>query len=212
MPESLEPATSPYPPGLSFGPQDIANGHTSEHVQRENSLVPPCLPCGRVLVGETQGSRRLARPVLLALRASVCLSTHRVFSAFLCSLFHTGESAVKRFLPKSHLSKVIIQDNASVQRVQDIKLQHLENSKRKVGSMLDHMKKTFLHDQQKKMARWRKEYQHYQRMLEKIDQRAQAKEHRHSFSAPEAPKAPFGEWEEKTPGEAPPPKEKPASL
>ncbi|XP_062814537.1 uncharacterized protein C5orf52 homolog [Anolis carolinensis] len=130
----------------------------------------------------------------------------------LYSLFHTGESAVKRFLPKSHLSKVIIQDNASVQRVQDIKLQHLENSKRKVGSMLDHMKKTFLHDQQKKMARWRKEYQHYQRMLEKIDQRAQAKEHRHSFSAPEAPKAPFGEWEEKTPGEAPPPKEKPASL
>uniref|UniRef100_H9GFL3 Uncharacterized protein n=1 Tax=Anolis carolinensis TaxID=28377 RepID=H9GFL3_ANOCA len=105
-----------------------------------------------VLVGETQGSRRLARPVLLALRASVCLSTHRVFSAFLCSLFHTGESAVKRFLPKSHLSKVIIQDNASVQRVQDIKV-----SKRKVGSMLDHMKKTFLHDQQKKMARWRKE-------------------------------------------------------
>nr|XP_060641307.1 uncharacterized protein C5orf52 homolog [Anolis sagrei ordinatus] len=135
-----------------------------------------------------------------------------LFSPLLCSLFHKGESAIKRFLPKSHLSKVIIQDNASVQRVQDIKLQHLEDSKRKVGSMLDHMRKTFLHDQQKKMARWRKEYQHYQRMLEKIDQRAQATENLHSFPAPEPAKALFGEWEEKAakaeaPNEAPLPKE-----
>ncbi|XP_053861950.1 uncharacterized protein C5orf52 homolog isoform X1 [Malaclemys terrapin pileata] len=39
----------------------------------------------------------------------------------LFSLFNGSEVAVKRFLPKSHLSTVIIRDNTSVQRIQEIK-------------------------------------------------------------------------------------------
>ncbi|XP_061458364.1 uncharacterized protein C5orf52 homolog isoform X2 [Rhineura floridana] len=93
----------------------------------------------------------------------------------LFSLFSGGESTLKRFLPKSHLSKVIIRDNTSVQRVQEIKLRHIEDSKRKVGSLCDQMKKKFVHDQQKKMTRWKNQYSRYQRMLEQIDQRAMLK-------------------------------------
>ncbi|XP_077163913.1 uncharacterized protein C5orf52 homolog [Paroedura picta] len=90
----------------------------------------------------------------------------------LFSLFTGNEVALRRFLPKSHISNVIIRDNTSVQRVQEIKLKHLDNSKRKVGNYFEHMKKSFLHDQQNKMNRWKQQYSRYQRMLEKIDQRA----------------------------------------
>ncbi|XP_053135850.1 uncharacterized protein C5orf52 homolog [Hemicordylus capensis] len=88
-------------------------------------------------------------------------------------LFSGSEIAARRFLPKSHLSTVIIRDNTSVQRVQDIKLRHIEDSQKKVGGFFDQMKKKFVHDQQTKMTRWKKQYGHYQRMLEQIDQRAQ---------------------------------------
>uniref|UniRef100_A0A8D2JD45 Uncharacterized protein n=1 Tax=Varanus komodoensis TaxID=61221 RepID=A0A8D2JD45_VARKO len=65
----------------------------------------------------------------------------------------------QRFLPKSHLSKVIIHDNTSVQRVQDIKVRlNIEDSKKKVSIFFDQMKKKFVRDQQKKMTRWKKEY------------------------------------------------------
>ncbi|XP_042297820.1 uncharacterized protein C5orf52 homolog [Sceloporus undulatus] len=114
----------------------------------------------------------------------------------LFSLFNSGESALRRFLPKSHLSKVIIQDNTSVQRVQEIKLKHIEASKKKVGSMFDQMKKKFLHDQQKKMDRWKKEFHHYQLMLEQIDQRAAMKQSRVTFPVVEVQRS-FLDWGEK---------------
>ncbi|XP_060105324.1 uncharacterized protein C5orf52 homolog [Heteronotia binoei] len=90
----------------------------------------------------------------------------------LFSLLAGSEAVIRRFLPKSHVSNVIIRDNTSVQRVQEIKLRHLDNSKKKVGSYCEHMKKKFLHDQKTKVNRWKKQYSRYQRMLEKIDQRA----------------------------------------
>ncbi|XP_063172038.1 uncharacterized protein C5orf52 homolog [Candoia aspera] len=80
-----------------------------------------------------------------------------------------GETALKRFLPKSHLAKVIIQDNVSVQRVQEIKARHIENSKKKAENLFEQMKRKFINDQQKKTCRWKKEYNHYQRMLDDID-------------------------------------------
>ncbi|KAL8180548.1 UNVERIFIED_CONTAM: hypothetical protein K2H54_027382 [Gekko kuhli] len=90
----------------------------------------------------------------------------------LFSSFLGNEAALRKFLPKSHISKVIIRDNTSVQRLQEIKLRYLDSSKRKVGNYFEHLKKTFLHDQQNKMNRWKHQYSRYQRMLEKIDQRA----------------------------------------
>nr|XP_056715023.1 uncharacterized protein C5orf52 homolog [Euleptes europaea] len=90
----------------------------------------------------------------------------------LFSLFGGSETALKRFLPKSHVPNVIIHDNTSVQRIQEIKVRDLDNSQRKIGNHYEHMKKKFLHDQQSKMNRWKKQYSRYQRMLERIDQRA----------------------------------------
>nr|XP_034954703.1 uncharacterized protein C5orf52 homolog [Zootoca vivipara] len=110
----------------------------------------------------------------------------------LFSLISGSEAVLKRFLPKSHLSKVIIRDNISVQRVHEVKLKHIEDSKRKMGNLFDQMMKKFSHDQQKKMNRWKKEYGHYQRMLEKIDQRALLKAHTSNFTLPELTKAKEG--------------------
>ncbi|XP_033030682.1 uncharacterized protein C5orf52 homolog [Lacerta agilis] len=106
----------------------------------------------------------------------------------LFSLISGSEAVLKRFLPKSHLSKVIIRDNISVQRVHEIKLKHIEESKRKMGNLFDQMMKKFVHDQQKKMNRWKKQYGHYQRMLERIDQRAMLKAHTSNFALPELTK------------------------
>ncbi|XP_054853078.1 uncharacterized protein C5orf52 homolog [Eublepharis macularius] len=90
----------------------------------------------------------------------------------LFSLFAGHDAAVRKFLPKSHVSNVIIRDNTSVQRLQEIKLRHLDNSQRKNVSYYEQVKKKFVHDQQNKMNRWKKQYNRYQRMLEEIDQRA----------------------------------------
>ncbi|XP_020656450.2 uncharacterized protein C5orf52 homolog [Pogona vitticeps] len=87
-------------------------------------------------------------------------------------LYSSIKTPLWKFLPKSNLSKVIIRDNTILQRVQEIKVKHIEESKTKVGNMYDQMKKKFMHDQEKKMTRWKNEYARYQRMLEQIDQRA----------------------------------------
>ncbi|XP_065424117.1 uncharacterized protein C5orf52 homolog [Chrysemys picta bellii] len=68
----------------------------------------------------------------------------------LFSLFNGSEVAVKRFLPKSHLSTVIIRDNTSVQRIQEIKVNHLEETRIKTSHFYEHLKKKFTSDQQKK--------------------------------------------------------------
>ncbi|XP_048370845.1 uncharacterized protein C5orf52 homolog [Sphaerodactylus townsendi] len=97
---------------------------------------------------------------------------HSTQELVLFSLFEGDESALQKFLPKSHLTNVIIHDNISVQRVQEIKIKDLDNSQRKTGNHYEHLKKRFLHDQRNKMNRWKQQYSRYQRMLEKIDQRA----------------------------------------
>ncbi|XP_062999930.1 uncharacterized protein C5orf52 homolog [Elgaria multicarinata webbii] len=107
----------------------------------------------------------------------------------LFSLFNGNDVALRRFLPKSHLSKVIIRDNTSVQRVQEIKVRHIEDSKRKMGNLFDQMKKKFVHDQQKKMTRWKKDYSRYDRMLQQIDQRALVKKGTPSFASLEPQKS-----------------------
>ncbi|XP_039361662.1 uncharacterized protein C5orf52 homolog [Mauremys reevesii] len=89
----------------------------------------------------------------------------------LFSLFNGSEVAVKRFLPKSHLSTVIIRDNTSVQRIQEIKVNHLEETKIKTSHFYEHLKKKFMSDQQKKISRWKKESDKFGKILELINQR-----------------------------------------
>uniref|UniRef100_A0A8C4YIJ3 Uncharacterized protein n=1 Tax=Gopherus evgoodei TaxID=1825980 RepID=A0A8C4YIJ3_9SAUR len=81
------------------------------------------------------------------------------------SLFNGSEVAVKRFLPNSHLSTVIIRDNTSVQRIQEIKVNHLEETRIKRSHFYEHLKKKFLSDQQKKISRWKKETNRFLGML-----------------------------------------------
>ncbi|TFJ97505.1 butyrophilin subfamily 1 member A1-like [Platysternon megacephalum] len=89
----------------------------------------------------------------------------------LFSLFNGSEVAVKRFLPKSHLSTVIIRDNTSVQRIQEIKVNHLEETRIKTSHFYEHLKKKFMSDQQKKISRWKKESDKFGKILELINQR-----------------------------------------
>ncbi|KAJ7309565.1 hypothetical protein JRQ81_007615 [Phrynocephalus forsythii] len=88
------------------------------------------------------------------------------------SSYSSDQTPLRKFLPKSSLSKVILHDIPHLQRLHEIKVRELENNKKKVASMYDKMKKKFMHDQQKKMTRWKNEYARYQRMLEQMDERA----------------------------------------
>nr|XP_025036106.1 uncharacterized protein C5orf52 homolog isoform X1 [Pelodiscus sinensis] len=90
-----------------------------------------------------------------------------------CSLglFNSNEMAVQKFLPKSHLSTVIIRDNTSVQRVQEIEVRHLEETQKKTGHFYEHLKKKFTGDQQRKMSRWKKEYDKFGKILDVIGQK-----------------------------------------
>uniref|UniRef100_A0A8C0HDJ7 Uncharacterized protein n=1 Tax=Chelonoidis abingdonii TaxID=106734 RepID=A0A8C0HDJ7_CHEAB len=84
------------------------------------------------------------------------------------SLFNGSEVAVKRFLPNSHLSTVIIRDNISVQRIQEIKVNHLEETRIKTSHFYEHLKKKFMSDQQKKISRWKKESDKFGKILDTL--------------------------------------------
>ncbi|XP_039188626.1 uncharacterized protein C5orf52 homolog [Crotalus tigris] len=105
-----------------------------------------------------------------------------------------GEAALKRFLPKSHLAKVIIQDNVSVQRIQEIKVQQIEGRKKKAENLFDQMKRRFLQNQQKKTFRWKKEYSYYQKMLEEIDQQNVLRKLGTMFTSKESPHSSSAPW------------------
>ncbi|XP_068937991.1 uncharacterized protein C5orf52 homolog isoform X2 [Petaurus breviceps papuanus] len=86
----------------------------------------------------------------------------------LFSLMNASEVAVKKFLPKSHLSRVIIRDNLSAQRVYEMETRAADKTKKKMGHLYDHLKKKFMTDQLKKLNRWRREALPIQRYLESI--------------------------------------------
>ncbi|XP_043835246.1 uncharacterized protein C5orf52 homolog [Dromiciops gliroides] len=86
----------------------------------------------------------------------------------LFSLMNASEVAVKKFLPKSHLSRVIIRDNLSAQRVYELETRAADKTKKKMGHLYDHLKKKFMTDQLRKLNRWRREALPIQRYLESI--------------------------------------------
>ncbi|XP_007490621.1 uncharacterized protein C5orf52 homolog [Monodelphis domestica] len=88
----------------------------------------------------------------------------------LFSLMNASEVAVKKFLPKSHLSRVIIRDNLSAQRLYELERRVAEKTKKKMSYFFDHLKKKFMTDQMKKMNRWRREALPVERYLESIHQ------------------------------------------
>ncbi|XP_025048554.1 uncharacterized protein C5orf52 homolog, partial [Alligator sinensis] len=113
-------------------------------------------------------------------------------------VFAGSEAAARRFLPKSRISTVIIRDNASAQRLQDLevtgprglpaaparpgplrsapgpivpKAKHLEQRSRKTSHFHEHLRKKFVGEQQRKMSRWRREADKFGRLLELVGQR-----------------------------------------
>ncbi|XP_040859522.1 uncharacterized protein C5orf52 homolog [Ochotona curzoniae] len=75
----------------------------------------------------------------------------------LFSVMNSSEAAVKHFLPKSHLSRVIIRDNLSAQRIYEMEIKASEKTKKKMSHLHDHLKKKFMTDQLRKLGRWRQE-------------------------------------------------------
>ncbi|XP_004690733.2 PREDICTED: uncharacterized protein C5orf52 homolog [Condylura cristata] len=86
----------------------------------------------------------------------------------LFSLMNSSEAAVKKFLPKSQLSRVIIHDNFSVQRIYEMEIRATDKTKKKMGHLHDQLKKKFMMDQLRKLGLWRRRYSSMQRYLDSI--------------------------------------------
>nr|XP_055243196.1 uncharacterized protein C5orf52 homolog isoform X2 [Gorilla gorilla gorilla] len=76
----------------------------------------------------------------------------------LFSLMNSSEAAMKKTLPKSHLSRVIIHDNRIAQRIYEMEVSALEKIKKKISHYYEHLKKKFMTEQLRKLGRWREEY------------------------------------------------------
>ncbi|KAM7051444.1 uncharacterized protein C5orf52 homolog [Molossus nigricans] len=86
----------------------------------------------------------------------------------LFSLMNSSEAAVTKFLPKSHLSRVIIRDNLSAQRIYELEMKASEKTKKKMSHLYDHLKKKFMTDQLRKLGRWRRESTNIRQYLDSI--------------------------------------------
>ncbi|MXQ94306.1 hypothetical protein E5288_WYG007304 [Bos mutus] len=86
----------------------------------------------------------------------------------LFSLMNSSEAAVKKFLPKSHLSRVIIRDNLSAQRIYEMEIRAADKTKKKMNHLYDHLKKKFMTDQLRKLGRWRRESTNIRQYLDSI--------------------------------------------
>ncbi|XP_059885289.1 uncharacterized protein C5orf52 homolog [Delphinus delphis] len=89
-------------------------------------------------------------------------------SPVLFSLMNSSEAAVKKFLPKSHLSRVITRDNLSAQRIYEMEVKASEKTKNKIGHLYDHLKKKFMTDQLRKLGHWRRESMNVRQYLDSI--------------------------------------------
>ncbi|KAM9194528.1 uncharacterized protein C5orf52 homolog [Dugong dugon] len=86
----------------------------------------------------------------------------------LFSLMNSSEAAATKFLPKSHLSRVIIRDNLSAQRIFEMETKASDKTKKKMGHLYDHLKKKFMTDQLRKLGRWRRESLNLRQYLDSI--------------------------------------------
>ncbi|XP_054412119.1 uncharacterized protein C5orf52 homolog isoform X1 [Pongo abelii] len=80
-------------------------------------------------------------------------------------LMNSSEAAMKKSLPKSHLSRVIIHDNRIAQRIYEMEVSALEKTKKKISHYYEHLKKKFMTEQLRKLGRWREESVNIDRYL-----------------------------------------------
>ncbi|XP_013375761.1 PREDICTED: uncharacterized protein C5orf52 homolog [Chinchilla lanigera] len=86
----------------------------------------------------------------------------------LFSLMNCSEAAVKKVLPKSHLSQVIMRDNLHAQRTYELQEKALEKARKKTSQWYEHMKKKFITDQLRKLGHWRQESMKIQPYLDSL--------------------------------------------
>ncbi|XP_023561621.1 uncharacterized protein C5orf52 homolog isoform X3 [Octodon degus] len=84
------------------------------------------------------------------------------------SLMNCSEAAVKKVLPKSHLSQVIMRDNLHAQRTYELQEKALEKARKKTIQWYEHLKKKFIADQLRKMGHWRQESMKIQPYLDSL--------------------------------------------
>ncbi|XP_059974316.1 uncharacterized protein C5orf52 homolog [Mesoplodon densirostris] len=115
-------------------------------------------------------SRLCSRPdIHVRTKPQICfLQSRTAQSPVLFSLLNSSEAAVKKFLPKSHLSRVIIRDNLSAQRIYEMEVKASDKTKKKTGHLYDHLKKKFRTDQLRKLGRWRRESMNTRQYLDSI--------------------------------------------
>ncbi|XP_008141040.1 uncharacterized protein C5orf52 homolog [Eptesicus fuscus] len=117
-----------------------------------------------------QRHRLVSRPEInLGTQPQICFLRPRTSQPLvLFSLMNSSEAAVTKFLPKSHLSRVIIRDNLSAQRIYELEMKTVEKTKKKMSHLHDHLKKKFLMDQFRKLGRWRREFLSVRQYLDSI--------------------------------------------
>ncbi|XP_059532023.1 uncharacterized protein C5orf52 homolog [Myotis daubentonii] len=117
-----------------------------------------------------QRHRLISRPEInLGTQPQICFLQPRTSQPLvLFSLMNSSEAAVTKFLPKSHLSRVIIRDNLSAQRIYELEMKTVEKTKKKMSHLHDHLKKKFLMDQLRKLGRWRREFLSVRQYLDSI--------------------------------------------
>ncbi|XP_012869806.1 PREDICTED: uncharacterized protein C5orf52 homolog [Dipodomys ordii] len=84
------------------------------------------------------------------------------------SVMNSIEAAVKKLLPKSCLSRVIIRDNLSALRVSEPKIRTSDKTKKRMSHLHDHLKKKFITEQQRKLGNWRQESLDIQQYLDSL--------------------------------------------
>ncbi|XP_006894945.1 PREDICTED: uncharacterized protein C5orf52-like [Elephantulus edwardii] len=113
------------------------------------------IPQSALLQRDSQNNRH---EVCFGAHPQTCFQRPRPTQApVLFSVMNSSDVAATKFLPKSHLSRVIIRDNLSAQRVFEMETKASEKSKRKTSHLYDHLKKKFITDQLRKLNRWRHE-------------------------------------------------------
>ncbi|XP_027809227.1 uncharacterized protein C5orf52 homolog [Marmota flaviventris] len=162
FPSSVEDETAgPSRPSVTWD-LDLYKDYKSSSKATASSGATGNLDLRRDQRGDRQETGHGVQPKVYFLRPQT--SQPSVFF----SIMDSSEAALSKFLPKSHLSRVIIRDNLSAQRIYETEVKASDKTKKKMSHLYDHLKKKFLTDQLRKLGCWRQESMNIQQYLDKI--------------------------------------------
>ncbi|XP_023394207.1 uncharacterized protein C5orf52 homolog [Pteropus medius] len=150
---SVETATTQQPrPSVTW---DLSPSTASDSTAQATTSLRT-YPASAFFHRDRLGSRPDIRAV--GTQPQICFLRPRMARPLvLFSLMNSSEAAVTKFLPKSHLSRVIIRDNLSAQRIYEMETKASDKTKKKMSYLYDHLKKKFMTDQLRKLGNWKRE-------------------------------------------------------